>query len=115
MAQSPGYRTVTFCILGGVMLCSTRQLECVARQWKAVSGSERGCLQLSCVCELDECVNGNMRLVNSIDNDPDSGRVEYCFHGDWSPFCGMDDEEATVACKQLGYTDYSCEHLLYTY
>ena len=33
------------------------------------------------------------------------GKLEYCHYGTWSSFCySFDDEEATVACKQLGFS-----------
>ena len=34
------------------------------------------------------------------------GKLEYCYYGAWSPICSsFHDEEATVACKQLGFTN----------
>lgn len=49
--------------------------------------------------------NGNLRLTGgSADNE---GVLQYCYNGKWSPFCYLDDEEAAVACKQLGYTKYA--------
>ena len=35
------------------------------------------------------------------------GRLEYCYNGQWSPFCTLRSQEATVACRQLGYTHYT--------
>ncbi len=56
-------------------------------------------------CIGHDCTNYDIRLVDG--RTVDDGRVEYCFHSEWSPFCQMHDEEASVACKQLGYTDYT--------
>ena len=49
--------------------------------------------------------NGNLRLTGGKNNN--EGVLEYCYNGYWSPFCNLDDEEATVACKQLGYQPYA--------
>ena len=53
------------------------------------------------------CTNGQLQLVGV--QTSNEGRLEYCNQGQWSPFCSLDDEEATVACKQLGYIAYPCE------
>ena len=40
------------------------------------------------------------------------GKLEYCHNGAWSSFCIVfDDEEATVACKQLGFTGSSSKNV----
>ena len=57
------------------------------------------------------CTAGDLRLQNG--NEPGEGRLEFCFHDEWSPFCQMDDEEGMVACKQLGYTTYPCKFILH--
>ena len=56
--------------------------------------------------ESDGCTEGNVRLVGG---DGDEGRVDYCLDGRWSPFCIMDEITASVVCKSLGFTEYSCE------
>lgn len=38
-------------------------------------------------------------------------RAEYCYQGNWTPFCKMDTKVGTVICKQLGHTVYSCKLL----
>lgn len=53
------------------------------------------------------CTNGQIRLQGGSASDG-YGRLEFCIDGYWSPFCKMDPNVATVACRQLGYTDYSC-------
>lgn len=35
------------------------------------------------------------------------GRVEMCYQGYWSSICGVDQYDAAVVCKQLGYTQYA--------
>ena len=55
-----------------------------------------------------ECNNGEIRLVGG--ESSSEGRLEICYNDIWTPVCVtyFDDEEAAVACKQLGYTKYSC-------
>ena len=36
-----------------------------------------------------------------------TGRLEYCYNGRWSPFCNLDPITASVACKQIGFTNYT--------
>ena len=55
----------------------------------------------------DGCSEGDVKLVGG-DGDNDEGRVDYCIDGRWSPFCIMDETTASVICKTLGFTDYSC-------
>ena len=55
------------------------------------------------------CTPGAIRVQDGADSS--EGRLEFCYHDEWSPFCVLDDEEAAVACKQLGYTTYNCEDL----
>ena len=53
------------------------------------------------------CTNGAVRLVNG--STSNEGRAEYCYNGDWVPFCGMSSITASLICKQLGY-NYTCEY-----
>ena len=53
-----------------------------------------------------KCVSGSIRLSNGSE-----GRLEYCYHGHWSVFCQLTHREAIVACRQLGFTKYSCKKL----
>ena len=55
-----------------------------------------------------ECNNsGDIRLQGS--GQTDRGRLEYCYNGYWSPFCKLDPVPASVACRQLGFTQYTCK------
>ena len=58
-----------------------------------------------------ECNNGEIRLVGG--ESSDEGRLEICYNDIWTPVCVtyFHDEEAAVACKQLGYTHYSCTYV----
>ena len=49
--------------------------------------------------------NGNVRVQGS--QEPGTGRLEYCYNGYWSPFCNLDPVAASVACRQLGFTNYT--------
>ena len=52
------------------------------------------------------CTNGNVRLTNG--TTANEGRVEYCYEGEWTPFCEMSIATASVICNELGY-NYSCK------
>ena len=52
--------------------------------------------------------NGQVRLQGG--DQAGSGRLEYCYNGYWSPFCNMDPKVAMVACRDLGFTSYSCKN-----
>ena len=48
------------------------------------------------------CTNGKVRFMD------DHETLQYCYNGHWTGFCTMTHHEAMVACKQLGYTKYTC-------
>ena len=56
----------------------------------------------------DGCVNGELRLLDS--NSTDHGLVQYCHQNTWGAVTGLTSgwhiNEATVACKQLGYSGF---------
>ena len=56
-----------------------------------------------------DCTHGNLQLQGG--QGSSVGRLEFCFNGLWSPFCSLDDSTASVACKQLGFTQYTCKEL----
>ena len=51
----------------------------------------------------DNCIHGSIRLVGG--NSSYEGRVEVCVSGKWGTVCnrGWRDNDARVACRQLGY------------
>lgn len=59
-----------------------------------------------------QCNESDVRLVEG--NSPHEGRLEFCYQQQWSPFCTLHHIEASVACKQLGYTQYTCENFITT-
>ena len=54
-----------------------------------------------------ECDDGDLQLVDS------DGPLEYCVGGQWTTLCHMSHNESTVACRQLGYTKYTCMCCVY--
>ena len=50
---------------------------------------------------------GSLHLTGG--NAGNEGVLEYCYYGTWSAFCHLDNNEAAVACKQLGYSQYAGE------
>ena len=73
------------------------------------------------VCDIPptggyDCFPGNIRLT--AENNPawqtnsttSQGNLEYCYRGLWSSMCSISVSVATVACKQMGFTTYSCKY-----
>ena len=53
---------------------------------------------------ITDCSNGDIRLEAS--SNPLEGRVEVCYDGVWGTVCSdsWNRVDASVACKQLGYS-----------
>ena len=51
---------------------------------------------------------GALRLVNDTSTTSSGGRLEIYLNGGWGTVCdkGFGQEEATLACSQLGYANY---------
>ena len=56
------------------------------------------------------CTSGTVRLFGG-DTD-NEGTVQYCYKGQWSPACSLNEAAASVACKQLDYLEYTCRFLV---
>ena len=62
-----------------------------------------------------DCSPGDVRLVAKdsttllANSTTSQGNLEYCYKGLWSSVCSISKSAATVACKQMGFTKYSCE------
>ena len=56
-----------------------------------------------------QCNESDLQLIGG--SSPNEGRLEFCYQQQWSPFCTLHHIEASVACKQLGYTQFTCENL----
>ena len=48
------------------------------------------------------CTNGTLRLINGTVES--AGRVELCINGVWGTVCNLDNHDAQVVCRQMGYS-----------
>lgn len=55
---------------------------------------------------IARCDNGIIRLQEGTSSS--NGRIEVCFNGTWGTICSdyWNHIDASVACKQLGYSPY---------
>ncbi len=66
-------------------------------------------------CEVTRvCTDGDIRLVGGPAGRNYSGRVEVCRNEQWGTVCDdeWDGTDASVACRQLGFSRYSKAYLL---
>lgn len=54
-----------------------------------------------------QCTSGDVRVQSG--NTLDEGILQYCLNGTWSPFCSLEFDEASVACRQLGHPNNDCK------
>ena len=63
-------------------------------------------IQIPSYLNIEPCIDGEVRLSgSSLDN---TGRVELCVERTWTTLCdrSWDSNDASVACRQLGYSSY---------
>ena len=60
------------------------------------------------------CISGKIRLAGS--SIALHGRVEVCVNGTWGTICDdfWDSRDATVVCRQLGYSPYGKTVIVYS-
>ena len=72
---------------------------------------------ICCLCNVESCLDGDVRLLRSeglfdyLNDGSDErleGRVEVCVGGNYSTVCDdeWDNSDASVACRQLGFSPY---------
>ena len=54
-----------------------------------------------------DCQVGEVMLTGG--DEKSEGNLEYCSNGYWSPTCTLSEIDASIACKELGFLDYTCE------
>ena len=69
------------------------------------------------IVHVAECRNGDVQLVNSYGVASQQGRVEICLDQRWNNVCDewWTEKDASVVCKQLGYTGYKTIGTHYVY
>ena len=66
------------------------------------------CLPKEAPTGPNECSSGDVRIID------DGETLQYCYNAHWTGLCTLTHREAMVACKQLGYTDYTCMYMYIT-
>ena len=65
-------------------------------------------------CYLAFCQDGTIRLQGGTQT---QGRIEVCVNGTWGTICSdfWDNADASVVCKQLGYSQYGMSYVGLSY
>ena len=58
------------------------------------------------LCTFIDCTDGDIQIISYNNNNKHIGRIEVCVNGTWGTVCSdfFDDNDAKVACRQLGYS-----------
>ena len=105
---------LTQCIASKLSLNVGKQFKTAAAAGVSCSSSEMAATtQPPCIASPQTpanaaCTNGTTRLIGG--QTTAEGRLEYCYNEQWSPFCTLRHQEAAVACKELGFTQYKCQY-----
>ena len=54
-----------------------------------------------------DCTDGDVRLFGGTSET--EGLVKVCYNGGWYSVCGLNEEAASLFCKQLGHKEYPCK------